>query len=664
MAVPSSAMNIPTKSQDGFVEFYNQCLTFFGSNWNLRENLRKMDLAYMREVDRTYDHRAAKIANRYGDSNKLQNITIPVILPQVETAVSYQTAVFLTGNPIFGVVASPQYMDQAMQMETLIDESAIRGGWTAEFMKAFRDGFKYNLMGLEVSWDRIVTPAFDTDPLYGNGQQGKPKEIIWSGNKLKHLSLYNSFWDTRKQPCEVSRKGEFAGYHELMSRIELKDFINKLPDKLYFNITKAFESGSGMYSSDIDSINSFYVPQLNEECFIDVNNAGREFNWTAWAQLTGIDSKIQYKNSYLVTTLYARIMPSDFNLKVSESNTPQIWKLIFINGSVVIYAERMTNAHNNLPMLFSQPLDDGLGYQTKSLAKNVQPIQDVTSGMWNSVIAARRRAVSDRGIYDPSKVSEAHINSVNPAAKIPLRPAGYGKNPAEAYYAIPFRDDQSGLIMQETANLIRMGDTISGHNQAQQGQFVKGNKTLREFESVMANANGRDQMCAILIESQLMVPLKEIIKINILQYQGGVELYNRNTQQQVKIDPIALRKAVLEFKVSDGLIPTEKLISGDTLKVAMQMIGSSSQIAQEYNIGPLFSYLIKTDGGDITAFEKSPEQKTYEQALGAWQQTVLQLAKEGVTPDKYPPQPVPQQYGYEPNPQKAAQIGTKPAASA
>ena len=83
--------------------------------------------------------------------------------------------------------------------------------------------------------------------------------------------------------------------------------------------------------------------------------------------------------------------------------------------------------------------------------------------MMNSVIAARRRAISDRGLYDPSRVGEEQINSDNPSAKIPVRPAAYGKPLSEAYYAIPFRDDQSGVIMQEMGSVIKLSELISGN---------------------------------------------------------------------------------------------------------------------------------------------------------------------------------------------------------
>jgi hypothetical protein len=597
----------------------------------------------MREQDQSTEQARAKYANSYGDKTKFQNITVPVVLPQVEAAVTYQASVFLTGTPIFGVVANPQYMDAALQMETVIDEQATRGGWVRELMLFFRDGFKYNLSAVEVSWDKYVVPAFETDVTFAQGKEGKPVEVLYSGNCLKRLDPYNLVFDTRVDPTRIHTHGEFAGYTELMSRIQLKAYIAALPNRMVDNVIPAFESNN--------SYEHYHTPDLNPEAFIKSRRG--EFNWLKWAGISNKDPKIAYKDAYEVTTLYARILPSDFSLKVPAANTPQIWKFVVVNGSVLIFAERQSNAHNYLPILFGQPLEDGLGYQTKSLAQNALPFQDITSAMWNSVIAARRRAISDRGLFDPSRVSEAQINSDNPAAKIPVRPSAYGKPLQEAYFPIPFRDDQSALFIQQTAQILAMADKVSGQNPAKQGQFVKGNKTRDEFQTVMGNANGRDQSVAMLYEAQFFTPLKYILKTNILQYQGGVSLYNRATEQQVDIDPIELRKAVIEFKVSDGLTPTDKLINADVLQVAMQMIGSSPMIGAAYNVGSLFSYFMKTQGARITEFEKPKEQMAYEQAMQVWQQTAIEIAKAGQQP---PPQPTPEQFGYFPNGQQPQQL--------
>jgi len=648
---------IPEKSQEALVQFHRQCYSMLNQQWNVREQMRSIDLSYIRETDWTVENQRAKLSNRYGDSSKFQNVTVPVVMPQVEAAVTYQTSVFLTGQPIFGWVAAPDSEDAAVQYQTIIEENSIRGGWVQQFMIAFRDMFKYNLGIVEVSWDRQVTAAIETDISFGT--QGKPKEVIWEGNCVKRLDPYNTFWDSRYKPTSLYKDGEFCGYTELMSRVHLKKFINELPDKMVSNIKAAFESGMGANAAGgVGGIESFYMPRINPEALMQ-QDPKRSTDWMSWAGiLERPQGEMLYKNLYEVTTLYARIIPQDFRLRVPSANTPQVWKFIFVNHQVLIYAERQTNAHNYLPCLFGQPNEDGLGYQTKSLAANARPFQEIASALVNSAMAARRRAISDRGIYNPSLISEHHINSDSPTAKIPMRPAGYNKTPNEAYYPIPFRDDQSAVAFQELPQILQMANTVNGQNQAKQGQFVKGNKTQHEYESVMANANGRDQSTSLLLEAQLFTPLKEILKINTLQYQAGTSIFSPTRKEVIKIDPVKLRQSFATYKITDGLIPTDKVISAEEFAVAMQTIASSPQIGAAYNIGPMFSYLMKTRNVELTSFEKSPAQQAYEQAVGQWQQVCEMLGKQmgdQIDPKKFPPQPVPQQFGYTPGAPAASQ---------
>ena len=208
--------------------------------------------------------------------------------------------------------------------------------------------------------------------------------------------------------------------------------------------------------------------------------------------------------------------------------------------------------------------------------------------------------------------------------------------------------------MQQIQVLLGLSNQLSGQNQAQQGQFVKGNKTLHEFESVMQNAAGRDQMASILLEHQVFVPMKEILKLNTLQFQGGATIYNRDRQQVVEIDPVQLRNAVLEFKVADGLVPSSKLINSEAFSVALQVIGSSEQIAAGYNLPQLFSYFMKTQGAKISDFEKSSEQIAYEQALAQWQAIAQLTIEKGGDPASLPEQPLPEQFGYNPEENKPA----------
>ena len=645
------------KSQESILEFYRQSYRVLNQQWNIREQLRQIDLSYMRETDLTEEQWKAKQANRRGDPNKFQNITVPIVMPQVEAAVTYQQSVFLTGYPIFGVVSHPEFADAALMMDTIIGEQQIRGSWINELIKVMRDGFKYNIAACECDWEREVTYSLETN--LQRGTQGQPKEILWEGNKVKHLDMYNVFWDTRCAPLDVPKFGEFAGYSYLASRTRLKQVLQALPVRI--NVKEAFESG---YSAPVafgsTGVESYYQPDLNPEALYDLTTAATT-DWMAWAGVHPNRSEMQYKNMYQVTILYGRIIPSDFGFNgVPGRNTPQVWKFIIVNNQVIVYAERLTNVHSLIPILFYMPLDDGLNYQTKSFAKNIEPIQEITTALANSSIAARRRAISDRMLFDPSRVSAAALNNDNPTAKIPVRPNAYQDDLSKAVYPFPFRDDQFQLNSAEIQFYSALANQISGLNPARQGQFVKGNKTRTEFQEIMNFANGRDQAIAMSTEGSFFTPLKEIIKANILQYQGGVSIYNREVQTGVEVDPVRLRQAMLAFKVSDGLLPSEKIIDGEALALAFQTLSSVPQLAAGYNIAPMFSYLMKSRGARLQPFEKSAEQQAYEQALQAWMAAAQQIAlaaKEAdppVTPEQLQqmvaqnPQPTPEQFNYNP----------------
>jgi|AntRauTorcE11897_2_1112592.scaffolds.fasta_scaffold04236_3 hypothetical protein len=646
------------KTAEAILEFAKQSCSLVNQQWNLRARFEGIDRQYMREVDFTEDQWKAKQANLSGDPDKYQNIVLPLVMPQVESAVTYQQSVFLSGFPIFGAAASPEHVDAATQMDTIIGQQQIHGNWVPEILKSLRNGFKYNIGPTEVSWDSQVSYSLETPMTASGGDEvDKQKEVIWSGNTIKALDPYNTFWDTRVDPVDVPAEAEFAGYTMSKSRIALKKYIAALPSRI--NVKEAFESGSAAPSGGNSGIETYYSPNINPEAIYD-SEKYVSTNWLSWAGMaSNKNPRIKYGNIYEVMVLYGRILPEDFDMKdVPAKSTPQVWKFIIVNNKVLVYAERMTNVHNLIPIFFCAPLDDGMGYQTKSFAKNIEPFQQITTALSNSMIAARRRAISDRMLYDPSRVSSASVRSDSPVARIPVRPSAYGTPLSEAVYPIPFEDSQSQYSMSAIQSFTALANQVSGLNPARQGQFVKGNKTRFEFEETMGYANGRDQTVALNLEGNFFSPIKEVIKTNILQYQGGVELYNREQETMVKVDPVSLRKAKLEFKVSDGLLPSDKLVDGESLAMAFQAISQSPQVGQGFNIAPMFSYLMKTRGAKLQPFEKSPEQLAYEQAQAVWQQSIAAISEnlgnmaDTIDPEEFqkmlPPQPTPEQFGYTP----------------
>jgi len=607
--------------------------------------MRNIDLAYLRQVDWTKDHIRARVANTLGDPARLQNVIIPLVAPQVASAVAYQAAVFLSPRPLFEFLAPPENISEAKMFQAIVEENSVRGGWIRQLLLFLYDIHKYH-GAVECWWDQITTYGLETDLSYSSAE-AKPKEIVWAGNCIKRWDPYNTFFDPRVDLPDIADHGEFAGKSELMGRIRLKKLMNSLPSVI--NAKEAFESSTALGRSDESSL--YYIPELNSEAFVnpeDRNTWNHVTDWESFFSETGQKPKINYQNNYLVSTLYGRICPQDFDIRIPNPNTPQVFKMIIVNERIPIYIERQTNAHDKIPVFFGSAAENGLGYQANSLAGDAATYQSIASALANSVIASRRRAITDRAIYDPSKISEAHMNNPSPTAKIPVKPAAYGKPLSEAFYPIPFNDNVSSQSLQDMQLVIGMANVLGGQNQVRQGQFIKGNKSIPEFDAIMAGATAKDQLTSLLLEAQVFTPMKEVIEINTLQYQPATQIYSPSGQNLVKVDPIALRKATFTFKVTDGINPKEKVAHTDVLQSAVQAIATSPTLGQQYNLGPAFSYMMNLENVDLSPFEKSPEQIAYENALNQWTAIAMKAMEKGIKFEESHPMPKPADFGYVP----------------
>jgi hypothetical protein len=599
------------KTTQALLQFCHQTVN---SNFNfvsMRNRFEYIDREFYRTNLSTDDAVKGRTAAMQGKKIHLRDIVMPILEPQIETSLAFLTSVFLTGEPIFSFVAPPNLIQYKKQYDAIMSENQTRGGWAAQLMMFMRDGLKYNFCALEVDWctETIYSAAQKVTP--GKQNSVEAKETLWAGNKLTRRDPYNVIYDIRVPIDRQHKDGEFSGYIELMSRIKLKQFIQNLPYKI--NITDAFNSqfGGGSTTSTAGNGGNYYIPSINDLAIYDRNKLQGAMNWDAWAQLAAPDKdkRINYKGLYEVTTRYIRIIPREFGMAVPRPGQPQIWKVITVNDQVVIYVERMTNAHDYLPIIFGQFYNDGLGFQSRGTGEKLIPIQDLASAAWNARLATQRRKVSDRALYDPSRIKPDDVNSENAAAKIPVKPNAYGKPVGDAYHAIPFEDRESGTFVQDGKDFQTFGNSITGQNPAQQGQFVKGNKTQAEYEDVQNHASGRQRTQAIFIENQVFVPVKEIIKLNILQYQPDGPVTNPITGETVDVNMEDLRTKALAFQVSDGLTPTDKLIDADSWSVAIQTLGSSQELQQEFDMGAAFTYLMQLRNVDLSPFRRTQPQQ-------------------------------------------------------
>ena len=198
-----------------FLHYARDCAERAGSSLSdFRALLRYRDRAYQRQLNTTEEHIKAVRANMQGDARKLQDITVPIIMPQIESAVAYQAGIFLTSHPIFGVVSTPDNMSAAMQFETVLGDQSVRYGWPRELLKIFRDGFKYNFGAACVYWKKTPLKSVVTDTNISSAGLAAIREYSYGGNCIKRIDPYNCFMDmtvARALEMLVSVTTDFSG---------------------------------------------------------------------------------------------------------------------------------------------------------------------------------------------------------------------------------------------------------------------------------------------------------------------------------------------------------------------------------------------------------------------------------------------------------------------
>jgi hypothetical protein len=571
----------------------------------LRDKMESIDVAYARykvleQVGDTSGTDPVQVANTTcGITEK--DITVPVVIAQVDSFVGYLADVYLSGYPIFPVVSDPKDKVEAEMLEAIIDTHSVMGAYQREFLMTFRDGIKYNFMPLEHVWEPMEHYQLMTDMLKP-AEAAQLKASTSHYTKIKRMCPYNTVWDDRVAPSRVCYDGEFAGHIEIVPRIPLKRFINMYSKsgELY-NLGKIQDSQSSspshFYFNELPVISNYSRPNSRK---------GDSFDWAKWL---GLHPQIERKRTlssgvYERLTLYCRIIPSEFAItNVPQQNTPQIWKFVLINGEHLLQAKRIYTIYDALPVLIGQPLEDGFELQTQSLGEAQIPFQDAASTLFNIRFNAARRAVSDRALYDPSLINQSDVNTKEPAAKIPVRLSGLNDKVSMdmAYKQIPYDSRGTDSVITDARNVLELSDRQSGLNQPQQGRFQKGNKSVREWEDTMNNADNRPRLPALTIEFHMMIPIKEQIKQNIFQHGAMGTFQSFKSGAVYKVDQKALdslKQKVLSFRIADGFTPKSKMASTEMLAKGMDTIAQVPQLAASWGAGlpNMFAHMMSLGG--------------------------------------------------------------------
>lgn len=541
------------------------------------------------------------VVNRKRTDGYSKDTRPPVVKPEIDTAHAFFVDLFASGDPMFKVIETNSNADGAKMMQAQVTSDELYFGYPRQVSMFLRDLVKYNLGALEVVWakEEIFQPMNDLTFAVDGDDAGSN---LYDGNRIRRVDQYNMFWDSTVAPNDVSKRGMYVGYIDRVGVHELHDHIADLiaAGSVVMNITDE------LWQSTPAEPN-YYEPDIS----IPLGTTGHGQDWTSMFFPDDVTNSasgkkaVNYKAHYELTTMYMRIIPSMWGInEVQSKDRVQIWKFQIVNNMYVILAERQSNAHNNLPILLAQLDDEGVGTDNKSMAEFLLPYQNQATQMNDAWLGMVWKAVGDKGLYDSRRIAKRDIESSNPRAKIPVRPMANNSDIRAAYLPMSFDGNAGSLMMSAISQIRGQATELTGQNNAQKGQFQKGNKTMYEYQDVMSNSDSRKYVQAILLENVVFQPLKTIMKLNILQFAtAGTKM---NTGQPVDINPATMRQQVAEFRIADGLKNSERITkNGEALKY-IQLMAPYAQMAPAYGIDPFAMILNSMRAAGLDTEEYKP----------------------------------------------------------
>lgn len=559
-------------------------------------------------IDTDYATQKLDITTDTDCKETIEGIKVPLVSSEIDSIASYLSGIFVSKSPIFPVMATKDNWEDAMALQALIDRDARMQGWGRQILLFLNRAVRYNVAALAGEQTIIRSPVISEE------QKPSANDVVVQFEEhtfttLKAIDMYNCIMDPRVPPADIMQRGEYAGYNDIITRSELKSLGSNLAKKeLAYNLDKAYKSEMQ------DKANYyFYPPDVSD--YISHKPNDSDINWLDWLGILNTEDKraLLDKDSFFKTVLYVRLIPAEF--KIGKSKSPEVWKLTVINNEWIISLQQIITPFNNLPIMFSDLREDGLGWQTKSPGENIQPYEDVATELLNTRLNGSRRALADRAIYDPNYLDSNQVNSVVPAAKIPLKQdlRNLGENMTkrmnEIYYPIPFEGQGVVNSLTDLDTVMRIKDQVNGQNFTSRGERQQGNRTRFETDLINSRTEGKAMPYAIRLEQQIFSPLKLLIKTYILLGQtkaGNESIVDPYTETERTVDISSMRSRMIEFRLTDGLYDKQNFSNPEVIITTLQTLQASQEFQAQYDMSKVLADFLHVFNIDVNKYRRNP----------------------------------------------------------
>ena len=536
-----------------------------------------------------------------------------IMLGNTLDVTAYLSSVYAFKNPIFSVSDILNALHVSDAVKAKIQKDAVTGNWALEMIKWVFNAAMFNYGPAEL---RLNTKT--------------------QTNSMRALCPFNTFCDPDVPLEKIPQEGLFAGYHEVVNLATLFRELSAVPEHYRATWGKRI-------LTDIRTLKNLPVGAHGVPTFHDPNSvfdssdgyANRTVDWGAFIQAgNAMESKTptstseylsRSQNKYVKTVYYRRALPEWLGLPVNTypsskgstlSQLP-IFKLVFLNNSILLSVEPVSEKHGLIPIAFAQLFSSTSLGTPHSFTALLEPVQQFASKLDNGRFAAMRRALSDRGIYNPEFINAEDMADASPNAKIPTNsktlPEGASLN--HAYLPLPFDGSSMAALLGMVGEVDTHAARIVGNTIQMQGGRLPGNKVASEAMREAQFSEGRFRVYAIVFQQTGLTPIKLMLRSNLGEITSSLVYVNKLTGRKEAVTPQEFRDNEFEYEISDGLLPGSKMITPEAASAMMTMVTQIPPLQGLYDLRTLFAMFGRSLG--LEDMDKIPTPDVAQQQLQA-----------------------------------------------
>lgn len=536
------------------------------------------------------------------------DFNVPIAAMHLDDTLTYFTGIFAPISGMFSLSGDLKQQTSGLAIIKIMEEHATH---TKQFMaisKACWAILKYNLGGIYTHWDAESGKQFGQNVT--TGKLESREKIVWRGNRVDPMCMYNSFWDPHVDPENVADHGEFAGFAEMVSPFTIKRDSRK---GLYGNTEKYFKA-DGYDKVDGNQDYKYYkFPPAESGIMPDtMQRADGETDWIKWS---GASTASTEGTGIELLHLYMWINPYRFSLilRTAENkinrNIDEIWRITLSEGKHIIQTTHMNNIHEKLPFNFSSPNADEMGHYQKSDAEAIRPFQTFASFIYNIHVAALRKNVWGTVVYDQSKVDLSQIPEGESAARVPVKSAAQGQD-VRTFVQELHQNRDTGRLMEDVQNTLEMVNMLFP-KQADPNQVAGMDRAIKsQVAFVRQGGNRRLFKKGRIIDAQMLSGSRVMSYFNILQFHKEPVKVADEDGNEKSITIENLREVGIEFILGHGLKTLDREATVENLKEIIFMILQNQAATTEFDIPNLINYLSSNMDieADLNQFRAKPAQ--------------------------------------------------------